>query len=124
MSLLPISYFIVHTGAGPILWIVNILIYLIIALIVWLVIKWVAAEFGVDPRIIKLIGLLLFLLLVLSLFVGCVTTETRSPDGTITRISRQDPKVVKAISTAVANAAAQAAKEAIEDQINKQNGQP
>lgn len=66
-----LSYFIIHSGTGPILWLVNIIVYLIIAVILWLIIKWVAAEFGVPPQIVKLIGLLLFLLLVLSLFVGC-----------------------------------------------------
>lgn len=65
-----LSYFIVHTGSGPLLWVVNIIIDLIIALILWLILKWIAVEFGVPPQIVKLIGLLIFLLAVLSLFVG------------------------------------------------------
>lgn len=68
-----LAYFLYHSTsiASPLIWIINILIYLIIALILWLIVKYVAVEFGIDPRIVKLLGLLLFLVLVLSLFVGC-----------------------------------------------------
>lgn len=71
MSLL--AYFLVHPvgTVGPVLWIINLLIYVILAVIVWMILKWAAAEFGVPPQIVKMVGLLLFLLLVLSLFVGC-----------------------------------------------------
>lgn len=64
------AYFLVNHGTGPLLWLINIVVYLIIAVIVWLILKWAASEFGVPPRIVQLIGMLLFLLLVLSLFVG------------------------------------------------------
>lgn len=66
-----LSYFIIHSGTGPLLWLINIIVYLIIAVIVWMIVKWAAAEFGVPPQIVKLLGLLLFLLLIISLFVGC-----------------------------------------------------
>lgn len=70
-----LSYFLIHTGAGPLLWVINLVVYLIIALILWLILKWVAVEFGVPEKILRLLGLLLFLLLVLSLFVGCTAYE-------------------------------------------------
>lgn len=67
-----LAYLIYHSSgpATPIVWLVNVVIYLIVALILWLIIRTVAAEFGVSPNIIKMIGLLLFLVLILSLFVG------------------------------------------------------
>lgn len=64
-----LSYFIVNHGTGPILWLVNIIIYLVVALILWLILQWIAGEFGVPPRVVKLMGLLIFLLLIVSLFL-------------------------------------------------------
>jgi hypothetical protein len=63
-----LAYLLVH-GAGPIYLLVNFLIYAIILLIIFLILKQIAAQFGVGANIINLIGLVLFLLLVLMLFV-------------------------------------------------------
>lgn len=67
------AYFILHPAGttGPFLWLVNLIVLCVVAVILWLLLQWVAGEFGVPPRIIKLLGLLMFLLLFLSLFVGC-----------------------------------------------------
>lgn len=65
-----IAYLLIH-GAGPLYILINFLIYLIIFAIVWLIFKQIAGSFGISPQILNLIGLLLFLLLVLSLFIGC-----------------------------------------------------
>lgn len=66
----------------------------------------------------------LAIILAASVLASCTTTTTTRPDGTVTRVNSQDPKVVKAIAGAVADAAAKAAVQAIEDQANKQNGLP
>lgn len=66
-----LAYFYIHspTIVGPIAWLLNILLVCVVALILWEILKWVATEFGVPGRIIHLIGLLIFLLLVISLFL-------------------------------------------------------
>lgn len=65
------------------------------------------------------------ILLPLSLvMIGCTTTTTTHSDGSVTKITMQDPKVVKVIAQAVATAATQAAIQALEDQAVKQNGNP
>lgn len=66
-----LAYLYIHSQSivGPIAWLLNILLVCIVALILWEILKWVAAEFGVPPRIIHLVGLLIFLCLVISLFL-------------------------------------------------------
>lgn len=66
-----IAYLLIHSVAGPLGLIVNLIVYLILALIIFFIIQWVAAEFGIPPKIMKLIGLLLFLLVILTVFIGC-----------------------------------------------------
>lgn len=66
-----LAYLLIHSAAGPIGLVINLIVYLIIAVILFMVIKWAAAEFGVPQSIVKLLGLLFFLLLILTLFVGC-----------------------------------------------------
>lgn len=44
-------------------------------MILWLIVQWIAASFGVDPRIMKLVGLLIFLCLILTLFIGCASYQ-------------------------------------------------
>lgn len=62
------------------------------------------------------------ILLLCITFAGaaCTTTTTTHPDGTITKVQSQDPKVVKAISSAVAEAATKAAIEAIQNAADNQ----
>lgn len=66
-----LAYLYIHSQSitGPLSWLLNILLVCIVALIVWEILKWVATEFGVPPRITHLIGLLIFVLLVISLFL-------------------------------------------------------
>lgn len=74
-----IAYLLIHSAAGPLGLIVNLIVYLILALIIFFIIQWAAAEFGIPPKIVKLIGLLLFLLVILTVFIGC-STATGSAD--------------------------------------------
>lgn len=67
-----IAYYIIHSP-GPLGLVINLVIYLIIAIILFMVIRIAAAEFGVSQRIVQLLGLLIFLVLILTLFVGCAT---------------------------------------------------
>lgn len=62
------------------------------------------------------------LILPFLLLSACVTTRTTNPDGSVVTVTRQDPKVVKAIAGAVGKAAADAAAAAIQNEIQKQNG--
>lgn len=48
-------------------------------------------------------------------FVACTTTTTTKPDGTITSVRSQDPKVVKAIVSGATEGATRAAIQAIEE---------
>lgn len=77
-----LSYFIVHPvgTAAPLLWLINILIYCIFAVILWWILQWVATEFGVPAKIIHLLGILIFLLVLLTLFVGCAGGKYHGPD--------------------------------------------
>lgn len=71
-------YFLIPAGhgiTGPFLWAVNIILVLLVALLLWLVLQFVAKKFQVPPDMVQVIGLILFILLILSLFVGC-TTQT------------------------------------------------
>lgn len=77
-----LAYFLItgHGLSGPLLWIINIVILLLVALILWQIVKWAAAEFGVPGKIVQLVGILLFLMLILSLFAGCSSlTPQQSP---------------------------------------------
>lgn len=66
-----LAYLYIHSTSitGPIAWLLNILLVCVVALILWEILKWVAAEFGVPGRIIHLLGLLIFLCLIISLFL-------------------------------------------------------
>lgn len=71
-----LAYLIVK--AGPVLplpfaWIINFLIYCLLALIVWLIFKKIAIKIGADADIVNLVGLVLLLFVVASLFAGCAT---------------------------------------------------
>lgn len=67
----PLAYLYIHSPslAGPLAWLINILIVCIVAVILWEILKWVAAEFNVPGRIVHLLGLLIFLCLIISLFL-------------------------------------------------------
>lgn len=74
-----LAYFI-YTGhglPGAAVWVINILIYLVVLLIVFAIVKIAAAEFQVSPGIVKLVGLILFLAFVLVLVSGCSTTQQK-----------------------------------------------
>lgn len=60
--------------SSPLNWLINICIYLVVALIVWAIVKTAASEFNVSAGIVKLIGLVLFLIFLLVIFTGCSTT--------------------------------------------------
>lgn len=91
-----LAYFIIHPVSAPVavVWLINIIIYCIFAVILYYILQWVAGEFGVPPKIVKLFGLLIFLALVLMLFVGCATDS----EG----VTRFDTKgVAEAVSAGV-----------------------
>lgn len=93
------------TLGAPLVWLINILLVCVFALIIWEIIKWVASEFGVPAKIIHLVGLLIFLGLLLTLFAGCSTTTTTFPDGRVVKTSSQDPAVVSVIVSATVDGA-------------------
>lgn len=89
MNALSLAYFIVHTGTGPILWIVNAIIYLLMALLLFLIFQWIAAEFNVPPKIVKLIGLIIFLCALLALLGGC-QQDSRSAKAWVPTAAESD----------------------------------
>lgn len=88
-SFLAYHYYRATEVGAPLEWLVNVIIVLVVALILWIIFKYIAAEFGVPEKIVRLIGLLIFLLLFLSLFVGCSSFDTAFRS----RVSEIDPKV-------------------------------
>lgn len=63
----------------------------------------------------------LFSSVVCALFLGCTTTTTTTPDGTVTSTRRPDPKSMRALQGAVETIGAAAAKAAIDQMMEQQN---
>lgn len=102
-----IAYLLIHYGAPSIfLWIINALIELVILAIVFYIVVWVLQAVGIPipSKVIQLLGVLLALLIILSLFAGC------SGVSPVAQATAQ--AVGKSTLTAVENLAAGAASKA------------
>lgn len=51
---------------------------------------------------------------------GCVTTTSTAPDGTVTKTTRQDPKVIKAVQTGIGIGVQAGVNAAIQQMQNQQ----
>lgn len=78
-----LSYYLIHAGSSGVGLVINLIVYLIIAVILFYIFQLAASYFGIPATIVKLVGLLLFLLLVLSLFAGCGAYESSVASRTV-----------------------------------------